>query len=271
MAGLLTKGETNIVHAVRTNKPAHATWGVVRSSIRAHVAEVVTVQLREVIRIRVIHPHTDLLVLRTVRVRIKLDYLALGIVEGLHVNGVATILTSYTGIHRRHNAALLSPLCVDADTPHRDRLPRITRTRVDRKVTITLVNDVTFDRLVGAFRSVRLDSTFLGCTRGKGVALLIDHRLVDTLGILTRVLDTITRIIRLASLIRSTSVRSSRKLRRCNRLRKRRNQRKRQRGRGYGCTTATCDVLSLHVFPLQGSIVPRSPTPTFRRRAEQST
>ena len=57
----------------------------------------------------------------------------------------------------------------------------------------------------------------------------------------------------------------------CHRLCERCDQRQRQCSSSHGCTATTCDVLSLHVFPLQGSIVPRSPTPTFRRRAEQST
>ena len=149
MASLLTKRKTDIGHTVRPHTPAHAARGVERVAVRSHVAEVVTIQLREVIRIRVVHPHTNLLILRTVRVRIKLHNLTLRIVEGLHLDAVVTIRISGGRVHRRGDTALFSPLRVNAYTLHRDRLPRISGTRIHRKVTITLVDNVTLDRLSG--------------------------------------------------------------------------------------------------------------------------
>ena len=149
MAGLLTKCETNVGHAVRANEPAHATRGVVRSGVRTHVAEVVAIQLREVIRIRVVHPHADLLVLRAIRVRIKLHNLALSVVKGLHLDAVVTIRTSGGGVHRGGDTTLFSPLSVDTHTLHWDRLPRIPRTWIHGDVTITLVDNVALDGLSG--------------------------------------------------------------------------------------------------------------------------
>ena len=248
MADLLTERETHISHAVGPNEPAHGVNRVISRLFRAEATKPVAVQLGEVIRIRVICPHADLLVLRAIRVRIKLHNLALGVIEGLHVDGVTAICASDSGVHRRVNAALLGPLSVDADTFHRNRLPRIRGARMDIEITVTLVNDVTLDRFVGALRGARLDRTLHWWPRGEGVALLIHHRLVDTVSIVARVLDAITSLIRLASLIWSASNRCRHSRRVHNRLRKWRDERHGERRSRDGCAAAAGDVLNVHVF-----------------------
>ena len=132
VTNLLTECKTSIHHTVRTEIPAHTTRSVSRCCIRTHVTKVVAIELCEVIRIRVFHPHTNLLILRTIRVRIKLHNLALSVGKRLHLDGVVTIFTSHTGIHRRGNATLFRPLRIHTHTSHRNRLPRITRTRIHR-------------------------------------------------------------------------------------------------------------------------------------------
>ena len=247
VAGLLTKGKPHVGHTVRTNKPTHATRGINCVRVRAHVAEVVAVQLGEVIRIRIIHPHTDLLVLRAIRVRIELHNLALRVIEGLHIDGVTTILTGHSSVHRRGDTTLLSPLRVHTHTSHRNRLPRITRVRVHGQVTITLVNHITLDRLIRPLRRIGFNRALnLGLPRGEGVALLIHHRLIDAISVLTRVLDTITGVIRLASLSRSTSIRHRSRLRRSNRLRKRCNQSNRQSCSCNRRTATASNLILLH-------------------------
>ena len=249
MADLLTESETHIRHTVRSNFPAHATRRVERVAVRTHVSEVVTIQLGEVIRIRVIHPHTNLLTLRSIRVSIKLDDLALRVVERLHLDAVVAIRTGGGGVNRRSHTALFRPLRVNTHTLHRNRPVRVIGTRVHRKITTTLVNHVTLNRLLVILDTLRLFRTInLDRLIREGVARHVHHGLIHTFGVLTRVVHS------LASFILRGCERGRRRTRRHHRLRKRRNQRKRQRSSSNRRAATACDVILLHKNSLRESV-----------------
>ena len=248
---LLTVEETHIVHAVGSNEPLRRrTLRIDRVGLRAQEAIVVAVDLLECFAVRVLSPNTDLLALRQARVSVKLVLPTERIEERTHLDRVASIRAGDRGVGRRGVAVLVHPLGVHAHTLHRDRTV-VLRVRVDRHIAVAGVQHEALDGLSVILRGAGLNRASLLLRRLEGVSLLTNRRLVNTVGIHTRVLDTVFISVRLASLILGGRKCRRNSCRIHNRLHDRRHKRHRQRS-SRNCRTATShEIYFAHEFPFK--------------------